>query len=282
MPHRPHRFDRLARIRTLDPVTDSHAIYRLTALYEFPFDVRMGLLLAFWRTFAVPSIAGLLARTGETTERPARRADDTGILMYALIEHGPDDPRGRAAIRRMNQLHHRFAISDDDYRYVLGTFIFSGIRWIDRHGWRELCCHERQAIHHFYTGIGRRMNIPGLPATLDDYAAWYDRYEAEHFTATPAAAALMAATKGLLSDLPRPLVPAGRRIADALLDEPLRLATGVPRPPWWARATLAAGLSTRRRLLRHAFTPRDDSDPAASPSAKTYPDGYDIASVGPR
>jgi len=33
--------------RATGPARDYHAIYRATALYEFPFEVRMGLLLAF-------------------------------------------------------------------------------------------------------------------------------------------------------------------------------------------------------------------------------------------
>jgi hypothetical protein len=107
----------------------------------------MGLLLAFWRTFAIPSIAQLLDATGETTQRTARRTDDTGILMFELIDHGFDHPRGRTAVRRLNHLHRRYPISNDDYRYVLGTFIVIGLRWIDRHGWRPLHTVERQAIY---------------------------------------------------------------------------------------------------------------------------------------
>ncbi|MGI5149209.1 oxygenase MpaB family protein [Plantactinospora sp. CA-294935] len=281
MLHRSGRFDRLREIRELDPARDCHRIYRTTALWEFPFDVRMGLLLAFWRTFAVPSIAELLAATGETTSRTERRADDTGILMYTLIEHGLDHPLGRAATRRLNQLHRRYAIDNDDYLYVLGTFVFVGSRWIDRHGWRPLCCHERTAIYHFYAELGRRLRITGIPPDLDSYADWYDTFEAERFAATPAARQLITATKGLLADLPRPLVPVGERVADALLDPPLRAAVSVAPPPWWARALLAGGLAGRAAYLRHGAAPRRRQYLDGGLRAKTYPDGYDIATVGP-
>lgn len=280
-PHRPGRYARLHTIRRLDPVRDHHAIYRTTALYELPFDVRMGLLLAFWRTFAVPSIAEVLAGTGQTIHHTARRADDTGILMYTLIDHGLDPPIGRAATRRLNQLHRRFTISNDDYRYVLGTFIVVGARWIDRHGWRPLCCHERTAIHQFYAELGRRMNITDIPPTYHEYVEFFDAFEAEHFAPTPAARQLMAATKDLLGDLPRVLTPAGHRLVDALLDPPLRAATNVPPPPWWARAALTCGLTARATLLRHAYAPRRAAYLADGLHAKTYPDGYDIATVGP-
>src|ERR687886_671140 len=100
-------------IRRLDPVCDAERIVYLDACYEFPFDITRSLELAFFRTFAVPSIATLLASTGEFTERSLKRYDDTDLLISAFVEHGPDSDIGRAAIRRMNQLHGRFDISND-------------------------------------------------------------------------------------------------------------------------------------------------------------------------
>jgi hypothetical protein len=51
---RPGPYDRLRYLSTLDPAVDCNTIYRTTALDEFPFDTTMRLLLAFWRTFAIP------------------------------------------------------------------------------------------------------------------------------------------------------------------------------------------------------------------------------------
>jgi hypothetical protein len=196
-----------------------------------------------------------------------------------LVDHGLDHPRGRLATRRLNQIHRRFAISDDDYRYVLGTFIYVPIRWIDRHGWRPLCCHERAAAFHFYRELGRRMNIRDIPADYETFEAFFDGYERDHIGYTDAAARLMRSTKGLVARLPRPLVPAGRALADALLDPPLRAATGVPQPPRPARATLRATLATRAWLLRRR-PPRERRHLADGIRTATYPDGYDLARIG--
>ena len=65
----------LAEIRRLDPVRDHVRIVHLDACYEFPFDTTRALELAFSRTFAVPSIAQLLASTGEFTDRALKRYD---------------------------------------------------------------------------------------------------------------------------------------------------------------------------------------------------------------
>jgi hypothetical protein len=64
--------------------------------------------LALSHTFAVPSIAQLLASTGEFTDRALKRYDDTDLLISTFAENGYDSAVGRAAIRRMNQIHGRF------------------------------------------------------------------------------------------------------------------------------------------------------------------------------
>jgi hypothetical protein len=58
-------------------VRDHVRIVYLDACYEFPFDTTRALKLAFFRTFAVPRIAQLLASTGEVTDRALKRYDDT-------------------------------------------------------------------------------------------------------------------------------------------------------------------------------------------------------------
>jgi len=180
------RLDHLHRIRQLDPDRDHEEIYRTSALLEFPWDTLMGLNLAFYRTFAVPSIARLLESTGEMVQRTRKRADDTGLLMFEMIQHGLTHERGRAAVRRLNQIHRRFAIPDDEYRYVLGCFVVVPIRWLDRFGWRRLCCHERRASYVFYRELGRHMGIPDVPDSYDAFAEFFDDYEARHLaTARP-------------------------------------------------------------------------------------------------
>src|SRR5437660_1275808 len=114
----------LRQIQTLDPVRDHQRIVFLSTCREFPFDTTRSLEFALFRTFCVPSIAELLDRTGEFTNRAQKRYDDTDLLISELLESGYDGPRGRAALRRINQQHGRFQIADDDFRYVLSTFVY--------------------------------------------------------------------------------------------------------------------------------------------------------------
>src|SRR5919199_6506203 len=130
-------------IRRLDPVRDAERIVYLDTAYEFPFDIARSLELAFFRTFAVPSIAELLASTGEFTARSHKRYDDTDLLISTFVTYGHSTPQGRAAIRRMNQLHARFDISNDVFLYVLSTFVVEPWRWNERFGWRPALEVER-------------------------------------------------------------------------------------------------------------------------------------------
>ena len=165
----------LREIRRLDPLRDAERIVFLDTCFEFPFDLTRSLELAFFRTFAVPSIAGLLASTGEFVGRSRKRYDDTDLLISAMVEDGYDGPIGRRALRRMNQIHGRFQITNDDFRYVLSTFVFEPIRWNERFGWRRMVEGERLAYFYCWREIGRRMSIKAIP---DDYGE-FERFNAD-------------------------------------------------------------------------------------------------------
>src|SRR5262245_56203310 len=94
----------LDQIRALDPARDHQRIVFLSTCYEFPWDTTRSLEFALFRTFCVPSISALLDRTGELQRRAQKRYDDTDLIVSALMEWGYDSERGRAALRRMNQI----------------------------------------------------------------------------------------------------------------------------------------------------------------------------------
>src|SRR4051812_28723002 len=175
------RFDVLRRIEHLDPATDYAEIYRLMGTHEFPWDMNQSLSFALFRTYAVPSIGSLLARTGEFTERPQKRHDDTVLILDAVLEHGMASEEGRAAIRRMNQMHRSHGIGNDDLRYVLATFVVTPIRWVDRYGWRRTTEIERIASANYYRDLGRRMGIRDIPGTWQAFSRLLDAYERKHF-----------------------------------------------------------------------------------------------------
>ena len=54
---------------------------------KFPWDINRALELALLKTFCLPSISGLLHKTGEFEERPRKRYDDTALIVSAVSRH---------------------------------------------------------------------------------------------------------------------------------------------------------------------------------------------------
>ncbi|GLY53667.1 oxygenase MpaB family protein [Lentzea sp. NBRC 102530] len=245
------RFANLRRIASLDPVTDHEEIMRISAGLEFPWDYQKALELALFRTYCVPTISGLLDRTGEFSRRPQKRYDDTAILMAELVEHGYDSARGREALRVVNRQHGRYDISNDDMLYVLSTFIYDPIEWISHYGWRPLTHVERQAAFHFYRAVGARMGIRDIPADYAEFRAFKETYEAEHFVYAPSNRRIGQYTLDLFcSWYPSVARPVVSRAVVAMLDPLMVRAFGFTAPPSWV------GRLGRRALRLRAFVVR--------------------------
>lgn len=273
----------LDRIQTLDPVADHEEIYRISAGHEFPWDYTRALELALFRTYCVPSISALLSATGEFRDRPQKRYDDTALLMAELAAHGYDSDRGKGALRVINRAHGRYPIAAEDMRYVLSTFIYEPIDWLDRFGWRPLSDHERLAAFHFYREVGRRMGIRDVPADIDEFRAVKVAYEAEHFSYADTNREIGDYTLALLCGwYPRPLRPAVRLGVRALLDEAMRTAFGFEAAPAWVGRVTRGALRTRARVVAR-LPGRTTSRLARDPRNRTYPgypQGYDPADLG--
>ncbi|MEI5100685.1 oxygenase MpaB family protein [Streptomyces sp. PmtG] len=275
------RYERLQQIRRLDPEKDSLRIYHLSATYEFPWDYTRALELALYRTYAVPSIGRLLARTAEFTHRPQKRYDDTALLLDTVVEHGFGEGEGRTAIRRINQMHRSYDISNDDMRYVLCTFVVMPRRWIDTYGWRRLSGHEVAASVVHYRTLGQHMGIKEIPGTYEEFAECLDAYEEAHFGWDEGARGVSDATLGLMASwYPRPLAPVLRAATLALLDDRLLRAFRYEQPAGSTRALVRGALRLRGRAVR-LMPPRAKPHYARQNwEIKGYPDGYRVAELG--
>lgn len=277
------RYAWLDRIESLDPVADFREVYRISAGHEFPWDYTQALSFALFRTYAVPSIGRLLYETGEFTTRTQKRYDDTSLILDAIAEHGIDSPQGRVAVRRMNQMHGAYGISNDDLRYVLSTFVVVPIRWIDDMGWRRLSEHERVAACHYYRDLGRHMGIRDIPETHREFATLMDDYERAHFAYDPGSRAVADATVELFTTFPpnhHAPAAAVRRFSYGLMDDALRAAFRYPRIPAWEQR-LARGAVRARSAVVRRMPPRTEPMLARmQPTIRSYPDGYDVAELG--
>jgi len=231
----------------------------------------------------VPSVSALLAATGEFEKRPQKRYDDTRVLVAEIAEHGFDSSRGREALRVINRAHGWYRISNDDMLYVLSTFIYEPVRWIDRYGWRKLIANEKLAAYHFYAELGRRMGIRDIPPSYADFERFNVDYERKHFRYAESNAAIGAYTLGLFcSWFPRPLRGLARRGVLAMLDEPVRRAFGFPDPPRWVSRLVHGSLRVHawaERILPKRKVSRLTKGPIIR-SYPGYPAGYTVSGLG--
>ncbi len=276
-----NRYNNLRRIQELDPVQDHCQIYHLMLGYEFPWDVTRSLEVALMKTFCVPSISKLLDKTGEFHQRSQKRYDDTAIIVVEISKWGYDSERGKQALERMNAIHGRFKITNEDFLYVLSTFIYEPIRWNTRFGWRLMCEQEKLASFYFWREVGKRMHIQNIPETYEELERYNLDYEREHFHYSDTNRRVGESTRDLfLSWFPwwmrSPLKPT----TSALLDDTMLNAFGFEYPSQWLRSSVASILKLRARLLRF-FPPRNQPNFFIDSPTRSYPTGYEIANLGP-
>jgi hypothetical protein len=273
------RKDVLREIEKLDPRKDNQRIAFLSSTYDFPWDTQKSYEFALIRTFAVPNSSNLMAATGEFLKRTQKRYDDTVILISTIGFHGYDSPEGRAAIKRMNQIHGRYLIPNEEFLYVLSTFVFEPIRWNAKYGWRSLTEKEKLASFYFWRQVGRYMNIKDIPETIADFEKFNLEYERAHFAYSDNNKKLAEATKNLFLSwfLPKSLWNFGSEFIYAVMDKRMRDAFGFPEPRLWASWSVNAALKTKAFIAR-LLPPR--KTPYTLPATRTYPKGYVLENIG--
>ena len=272
----------LDQILKLDPQGDHARIVHLTACYEFPFDFTRADEFALYRTYGVPSIANLLAGTGEFTERTQRRYDDTKLIISELVEHGYDSERGQRAMRQMNHQHGRFQIANADFLYVLSTFVCEPPRWMARYGRRPMVEQEKLALFYFWREVGLRMHLHSIPDGLAEFEQFNADYELRNFQYSAAGHQVASATRDMFLRwvLPPPLRRLGAPAIHALLDDHLLESLGFPKPSPVLRGLVRQSLRARSRLTSWLPERRKPSLHTAK-RHRSYPDGYQIERLGP-
>jgi hypothetical protein len=239
-------------IAGLDAERDCQRIAHLLVVYEFPWDMQRALELALFHTYGSDSVAALLDRTGEFRRRGQKRYDDTQLLIGEFIESGWDGDFGRRAIARMNHIHNHYAIPQEDYLFVLWTFMDFPVRWAQDFSWRAFSEHEQRAWFAFWRGVGERMGITGIPSSKAELDTWVERYEQAHMLPNEPSRRVADATVNVMRAwLPPPLRFAVQPCAAALIAPRLRRAFAYPQPSELLRRCLRAILKVRGRITRY-------------------------------
>ncbi|HET7506636.1 MAG TPA: oxygenase MpaB family protein [Kofleriaceae bacterium] len=260
---------------------DHEAIMRRLAGQDFAWDYQRSMVdLVFMKGLAAPRIAGLIAGHRYMQARPQKRYDDTAIMIVELVKHGHSSARGAQMIERMNAIHGRFRIRQDDHAYVLTSLMFEPIRWNARFGWRPFTAVERHANYCFWREVGARMHAT-LPAGYEACEQFNAQYERNEWRRTRASVELAAVLFRLLESwVPAVVRPLVRPALSALVDEDVLTCFDLPPSPRWLRWLVPAVLRLRARALRW-WPRRRTSGYYVDRPVRSYVDGYSVAELGP-
>lgn len=295
------RYKRLRLISSMDPVRDAVALSKLTLFVEFPLLSRKALEFSLFKTFAIPSISKLLAATRQFSPATVnKRYDDTDILIQEFLVNHVDSSRGSRALRRLNFIHGRFNISNQDFLYTLSTFILEPKRFASKFGYRDWTEKETTANFVVWRDIGTRMGIQHIPNTVNEVERFSLQYEAEKMVYSDSNREIGDATLNfLLSILPACFRPGVRRIIYCLFEDRLVDAMDYPHQPYWLILVVEAVLkvcvgsfvrwflpprplswSTERISLEEEDEKKVQKLRYSEYKPETYPNGYRIDEVG--
>ena len=262
---------------------DWEQTFRQMALFDLAEDMKLGFFLSYYRNFAIPSGSATLVENGEIPARPMKRSFDTAVVIYELIASGLNSDRGLQMTALLNRVHRHVPGSDEDFLYVLMTLLVVPIRWTQQHGWRKPTQTETDAATRFFGELGSRMHIPNIPETFEEAEVFFDDYERRRVAPSPAGRTLMKSTVQVFQSMqPKLLHPLTKLMIATMLDDArLTEALGLPRSTWWSRVALHAGLAVRNEVRRRTPLSKAPSFTPGQPASPVYPQGYDLADVGP-
>ncbi|HJR90245.1 MAG TPA: oxygenase MpaB family protein [Aeromicrobium sp.] len=268
-------------IEGLDPQVDNELATHLSlgVRYGDAFFAHTAYSVAFVRQMAVPRIARTVYRTGtgDMMANVRRRNDHTLVFFGEMIRHGHSSPAGRRVIDRMEEIHARFGVRDDDKLFTLASLTFEGSRILGDLGLTLFTPAEDVAHYNFWRGVGEVMGL-GVPGSRDDFLAWTHAFEREQLAASDAGREIL---RQVMLDWQRWFPGALRGCSDpvfvALLGPELRTLFGFSDPPPWATRFIRLALDGYNRIqaVRPHRLGRSWSDHFASNKA-----AIDIAHYG--
>ena len=258
-------------------ITTAQEIYVTLANIEFPFTFMKANQFALFRTYGIPSISSLLVKTtllSSPTSAP-QRYSDTEVLFteFALRKWGSQE--WLEAMSRVKCIHSGYRktkkIHNDDMLYTVAAVALQSVRWIDRWEWRELTDVERCAIGVVWKGIADALEISyqgirgyekgngwnnGLE-WLNDLEEWMERYEERVMVLMDTNVVLADQTISMfLWSAPMSLKATGREVISCLMDNRLRTAMKLNKPPRYIFAIVHGLLFFRQLLLKYFALPR--------------------------
>lgn len=264
-------------IDKLDPLTDHQLIVRLMSR-EFSYEAGLTFDIGFLRSLGALRISALLEKTQQMQKHSMKRYEDTFIIISEMTLNGYDSEIGRAALKKMNSIHQRFQIQNEDYLFVLSIYAFELIDWIDKHAWRKISAKEKWAWFYFWVQIGQRMGIQNIPYTEAAFRKFVTEYESRHVQFAPRNKDLAEAYLQVVHQRYHFLKRLSQIMALSGLPELYRISLGL-KPLTRIERTMASIGVLVRKVMQNILPFILLSD--VSKRYQSYPQGYDVKHIGP-
>jgi hypothetical protein len=273
------RHARLRKIESLDPEKDYALITRLF-FEDFGNIMMVPAFTGFMMNFAAPRISRILGATGEIEHRVAKRFLDTALLARNVSQHGLGKPGpGRDAARRVNSMHRRYDIHEDDFIIVSCDQLVMTLKTVGKYGWRPITDAERRALLLHYAEETRYFGgRKPIPPTLEEAFAFWENYMDTQLAYEPQNKRMADAMLGFMKTLfPLPLRPFVAPMLLAQVDPRILRATGMPE-----QGPLARKCSGFLLHLVSKQDPLPDNTPDGLQKLinSVYPNGYSIDTLG--
>lgn len=262
---------------SLDPVRDCRRIAQL-----FHKDFQRALLTqvvtGYFMTISPPRMTQILIRTGELELRTRKRLTDQVLIHHEMLTNGFTPGRGRDALRRMNEMHKKYAITAEDFTAVAVETTLGQIMAARTYGWRDVTEHEIAGVLEFERVQGVHMNIKDQPETIEQMVAFRDDYFARQVYFAPQNRRLAASALEVMATLvPGHIAPRVEPVMMSLTDPRIVAALGYDYPDEQYRDRV---VQATRDNARADATEKRAGGPLLALIGSVYPDGYQIERLG--
>jgi len=285
------RSKRKRYIKSLDPVKNESEIVRLTWLYDLPYEVQQGHLLAGIAGFIPPGAAKTIHGTGEALNRTFRRADDTLIVMYGIWMDGFESELSKAMLKKLVYIHafYRKSMTNQEMMWIIMDSCIGCVECVEKFGWRQLYKNEIIAWWNVWKAIGQRLGVKDMPITMEEGRKLHKEIM-ETFTKTPQHEELLTAIlKVKESLLPKALKKYFLQLIALFGNKKMLEFLNIPPvPPLWIRFVYNTLFKVRKLLYYTLITPKtkpynpyvEGPDPLSYRGWLSYPDGFKPEEAG--
>jgi hypothetical protein len=214
-------------VARLDPDKDYARIVDLVINWRDsdPLFVHLLYCFSFIRQVADPDMAAIVNRggKGKLVTASARRANDTLHHFGLWWQHGLNSQITRDSVARMNAMHGRFPITNEQFLYTLATVVLIADDIRRLVGLPPRPAREMAALVRFWQEAAGAMGLRDIPEDHAAFVRFRDSYESRHFRPSPEG---QACAEALVDDFATRWFadnPArGRTLALALFDDRLK------------------------------------------------------------